>query len=115
MAAIEAVCRELCRFSQDVLMEDEDANCRQEENYAIASKQLYVSEKDLSFYTNFLCIKNDAELKELLRLFEKLSDLTDGECGLIGELVDFSGSEPKILHFDVQEGEYIFELSAVEE
>ena len=51
-----------------------------------------------------------------MQLFAKLIDLTDGECGLIGELVDISGPDAKILHFDVEAtGEYTLEIAAVAE
>ena len=117
MAAIEDVCRQLCRFSQDAFTkEDEDALNRLAENYGITSGQLEVSKDAIAFYTNFLRVKNDAELKELMQLCAKLINLTDGECGLIGELVDISGPDAKILHFDIEAtGEYTIEIATVEE
>ncbi len=116
MAAIEDVCRQLCRFSQEAFTkEDEDALSRLAENYGIISRQLDVSEDSIAFYTNYLRIRNDDELKEVMRLFAKLIDLTDGECGLIGELVDISGPNTRILHFDVEaNGEYTIQIATVE-
>jgi hypothetical protein len=50
-----------------------------------------------------------------MRLFAKLIDLTDGECGLIGEFVDISRPDAKILHLDVEaNGEYTIQIAAVE-
>lgn len=117
MAAIEDVCRRLCRFSQETFTkDDEEALSRLEENYGITSQQLSVSENSIALYTNFLRVKNDDELKEVIRLYAMLIDLTDGECGLIGELVDVSGSDVRVVHFDVEaSGEYTIEIAAVAE
>ena len=117
MAAIEDVCRQLCRFSQDAFTkEDEDTLRRLEEKYGITSRQLEISEDNIALYTSYLRIKNDDELKDVMRLFAKLINLTDGECGLIGELVDISGPDAKILHFDIEAtGEYTIEIATVEE
>ena len=116
LAAIADVCRQLCRFSQETFTKvDEDAQGRLAENYGITSRQLDISEDSVAFYTNYLRISNDDELKEVMRLFAKLIDLTDGECGLIGELVDISSPDAKILHFDVEaNGEYTIQIAAVE-
>lgn len=117
MAAIADVCRQLCRFSQETFTEDDkDVLRRLAENYGIASGQLDISEDSVAFYTNYLRISNDDELKEVMRLFAKLINLTDGECGLIGELVDISGPDARILHFDVAaNGEYTLQIAAVAE
>lgn len=116
LAAIAGVCRQLCRFSQEAFTKDDvDACDRLKEDYGITSGQLDISENSVSFYTNYLRIKNDNELKEVMQLVAKLIDLTDGECGLIGELVDISRPDNKILHFDVEaNGEYTIQIAAVE-
>lgn len=116
LAAIAEVCRQLCRFSQETFTkDDEDVQGRLAENYSITSGQLDVSEESVAFYTNYLRISNDDELKEVMRLFAKLINLTDGECGLIGELVDIAGSDVKILHFDVgANGEHTIQIASVE-
>lgn len=75
------VCKKLCRFSEADTLEQ--------------------GEGSISFYLNNLRIHNDRELKEFLRLFAELNELTDGECSLLGELVDCSGPDAKVLHFDV--------------
>ena len=117
LVAIADICRQLCRFSQETFTRNaEDAKSRLAENYVITSGQLDISENSVAFYTNFLRIKNDDELKELMRLYAKLIELTDGECGLIGELVDISCPDARILHFDVEaNGEYTLQISAVAE
>ena len=113
MAAIADVCRQLCRFSQETFTkDDEDVLSRLVESYGITSGQLDVSKNSIAFYTNFLRIKNDDELKEVMQLVARLIDLTDGECGLIGELVDISGPDARVLHFDVEaNGEYILKIA----
>lgn len=113
LAAIADVCRQLCRFSPETLTKgDEDACDRLKEDYGIASGQLDISEDSVFFYTNYLRIRNDNELKEVMQLVAKLIDLTDGECSLIGELVDISGPDAKILHFDVDaNGEYKLKIA----
>jgi hypothetical protein len=113
MAAIEDVCRQLCRFSQEAFTKDDaDACDRLNKDYGIISRQLDVSKNSIAFYTNFLRIKNDDELKEVMKLVARLIDLTDGECGLIGELVDISGPDARVLHFDVEaNGEYILKIA----
>lgn len=117
LAAIADVCSRLCKFSQETFTkDDEDAQSRLAENYGITSGQLDISGDSVAFYTNFLRIKNDDELKELMRLYAKLIELTDGECGLIGELVDISCPDARILHFDVEaNGEYTLQISTVAE
>lgn len=112
MAAIEEVCRRLCRFSPESC--NKESLSHLEENYGITSGQLTVSEDNIEFYMDYLQVKSDAELKEVIQLYAKLIELTDGECGLIGELVDFSGSDPRLLHFDVEsDGKYTMKLFSV--
>lgn len=115
LAAIADVCRQLCRFSQEAFTtEDEDAQGRLAENYGITTGQLAVSEESVALYTNYLRVSSDEELKEVMQLVAKLIDLTDGECGLIGELVDLSGPDARILHFDVEaNGECTIQIAAV--
>lgn len=117
MAAIEEVCSCLSRFSQQAFTkEDEEALSRLAEKFGITSKQLTASEDSIDFCTNYLRVKNDDELKEVIRLYARLIDLTEGECGLIGELVDLSGPDARIVHFDVEaNGEYTIKLFAVAE
>lgn len=91
--AIESVCRELMRFSE--------------------ADSLDVSDDFFSFCLNNFRIKNDGELKEFMSLYAKFIDLTDGECSLIGELVDISGADAQVLHFDVEaNGEYTMKLAS---
>lgn len=92
--AIMEVCKKLCQFSEaDTLEQDEGS---------------------ISFFLNNLQIHNERELKEFLRLFVELNELTDGECSLLGELVDCSGPDVKVLHFDVDaDGNPILELAQI--
>lgn len=117
MAAIGDVCCRLSRFSEEAFTkEDENAPSRLDEQYGIASHQVDISADHVAFYSNFLRIKNDAEMKELLGLYAQLIELTEGECSLIGELVDISGPDRKMLYFDVEsDGSYTLQISAVAE
>ncbi len=92
---IEKVCRELSKFS--------------------SYDSLEVSDDEFSFALNNLRIKNDAELKQFMKLYARLISLTGGECGLIGELVDVSGPDVQMLRFDVNaDGTYTMEVAAVQ-
>lgn len=95
--SIEAVCRRMCEFSNgDDLTRTVDGT--------------------ISFFLNNLCIKTDEQLKAFLQLLAQLIDLTDGNCGLIGELADISGSDVKMLRFDAEaDGSYCLQMAAVAE
>lgn len=94
IARLEAVCREMGRFSQ--------------------ADSLVVSDDSFSFALNNLRIRDDGELKEFMALYARLLELSDGEAGLIGELADVSCPDVKILHFDVEaDGAYSMELASV--
>ena len=48
--------------------------------------------------------------------YAKLIDLTDGECGLIGDLADISGPDVKMLYFDVEaDGTFTLKMAAISE
>jgi len=92
--AIESVCRQLCAFSSDDVLE--------------------VSKEEVTFYLNNLRVLNDDQLKSFVKLYAELIDLTDGMCSLIGELVDLSGDDASILHFDVEaDGSYTMKMAAI--
>jgi hypothetical protein len=98
LSAIEAVCRELCRFSDDNILKNPSPW--------------------IPFQYNMqnLHIQNDEQMKAFIKLYAELIELTDGECGLIGELVDISDPDAKLLHFDVEaNGEYTLQIAAVAE
>jgi hypothetical protein len=98
LSAIETVCRELCQFSEDNILENPSPW--------------------IPFRYNMqnLHIQNDEQMKAFIKLYAKLIELTDGECGLIGELVDISDPDAKLLHFDVEaNGEYTLQIAAVAE
>jgi hypothetical protein len=117
IAAIGDMCNRLSRFSEEAFTkEDENALSRLDEQYGVTSHQVDISANHVAFCSNFLRIKNDAEMKEMLGLYAQLIELTDGECSLIGELVDISGPDRKVLHFDVEsDGSYKLQISAVAE
>lgn len=91
---IETICRQLMQFS--------------------AHDYLEVSEDSFGFSLNNLCIKDDAELKQFMKLYAQLIELTDGECCLIGELADISQPDVRMIRFDVEaNGEYKLEMASV--
>lgn len=91
---IEAVCREMTKFSQDDTLDNSDDG--------------------FVFDLNNLRIKDDTELKTFIQLYAQLMKLTNGECGLIGELADISGPDVKMLRFDVEaDGTYTLELTNI--
>lgn len=96
LAAMDTLCRELGKFSE-------------------ADSLIFLPETgEFSFFLNNLRIRNDAELKEFMQLYAKLIDLTEGVCGLIGELADISQPDVKILRFDVEaNGTYTLEMATV--
>lgn len=92
--AIMEVCKKLCQFSE--------------------ADTLEVGEGSITFCLNNLRIHNDREMKEFLRLFAELNELTDGVCSLLGELADCSGSDAKVLHFDVDvDGNPVLEVAQI--
>ena len=94
VAKIEEICREMTRFSTDDTLDVRDGG--------------------VCFFLNNLSVKTDAELKQFMQLYAQLMVLTNNECGLMGELVDLSGPDARILRFDVNaDGTYTLEMAAV--
>lgn len=93
-SAIVDVCTKLCAFS--------------------SKDELSYDDHSISFYLNNLQINSDAQLKAFMALTAELIDLTDGECSLIGELVDTHSPDARILHFDVEyNGSYTLKMAAL--
>jgi hypothetical protein len=58
------------------------------------------SEDGVSYYMNDACLKTPEDIARLLSLYAELSEVTDGGCGCIGEYVDLSTPNARLMHID---------------
>lgn len=102
--AIDSVCREL-RDSFSVCKEyslsfaDGKISIGEE----IRPDTFIAEDNSIEFHLNNPRLESAEDFEKLIRLFNELNELTDGECGYIFEFADWSGADARLVKIDFDE------------
>lgn len=94
---IVAICHELNRLTD---FPEGDRQIMINNTPVSVGNPIDFSEDGVSYYMNDVRLNSAEDMKRLLHLHAELSELTDGSCGHIGEYMDLSAAEARIMYID---------------